>query len=74
LLEDWEERCRLLSCRAEKKLEGGNYKGAIGDLKLAHEVLRGQEESFEQRRSELKRRYFWSYFCCLCTGRQAQME
>jgi hypothetical protein len=52
----------------------GAYGGAISDIKLALETLQKQAESFDKRRSELKRKYFWNYFCCLCANRQAQME
>lgn len=52
----------------------GAYGGAISDIKLAHETFQKQTESFDKRRSELKRKYFWSNFCCLCAVRQAQIE
>lgn len=52
----------------------GAYGAAISDIKLSQDILKRQAESFDKRRSELKRKYFWSYFCCLCTERQAQME
>jgi hypothetical protein len=71
---EWEEQCKVLCVRAEKKLEMGAYGGAISDIKLSQKILQSQAESFDKRRSELKRKYFWSYFCCLCASRQAQME